>query len=55
MGILSYQTIIFLHFGQKERGEKKSPLINLYATTFKNDPQHKNNGAKINKFIIFLP
>jgi len=53
-GILSYHAICFLQCGQKERGVKKLPLINRYATTFKNDPQHKKNGIKINKLIFIL-
>ena len=46
-GMLSYQTIIAWQCGHDDRGVAIDWfLINRYASTFKNDPQHKKKGIK---------
>ena len=47
IGMLSYQTIIAWQCGHDDRGVTIDWFfINRYASTFKNDPQHKKKGVK---------
>lgn len=55
-GMLSYQLIMWLHRGQRERDQKTLvPVTRRWATTFKNDPQQSSRGMTIMSVIIYLP